>query len=154
MIKERKGSKKEKEVITDRDKKLKILELIKIKGDNPVITSIMIADVFDKKHGDVIKKIEKSKEELNLFKIELSSYIDKKGETRKMYKLDRNAAFFIVTGFTGAKTADWRIKYIRAFFEKDERELFNVELEKSKKYKESLHKLIQLEEEKNNSIVW
>ena len=38
-------------------------------------------------------------------------------------------------------------------FEKDKRELFNVELEKSKKYKESLHKLIQLEEEKNNSII-
>lgn len=149
-----KGSKKEKGVISDKDKKLKILELIKIKGDTPIITSIMIADIFDKKHGDVIKKIEKNKEELNLFKIELSSYIDKKGQIRKMYKLDRNAAFFIVTSFTGNKTAEWRIKYIRAFFEKDKRELFNVELKKSKKYKESLHKLVQLEEEKNNSIIW
>ena len=76
--------------------------LVHISGGRVVLTSRDLADAFDKPHSEVLKRIRKEEQRLktapafnggkfSLVEIEppfiKSSYIDAKGEKRKMYEL-------------------------------------------------------------------
>ena len=95
-------------------------ELVFIKKDKVFTTSLKVAEVFEKRHNNVIRDIENAIS--NLLKFEhvkksfvKSSYKDAKGEMRPMYYLNRDAFSFVVMGFTGAKAAEWKWNYIQAF---------------------------------------
>lgn len=83
----------------------------------PTTTSRDIAETFGKRHTDVlerIRKLECSKEfnERNFPRVE---YIDAKGETRTEYRITRDGFAFLCMGFTGAKAAVWKERYIHTF---------------------------------------
>jgi Rha family phage regulatory protein len=78
---------------------------------------LKIAEVFGKRHDDVIKAIENhiAEGEFNGRNFAVVDYKDKKGELRKMYILDERFTTFLVMGFTGKEAAKWKLQYIDEF---------------------------------------
>jgi len=109
-------------VLNDKEVKFEIREeqgLVEVFTD-----SRTIANVFDKQHKDLLKKIDNDVQ-LSYFKderkISLVTYIDSKGESRPMYLLDRDAFSYFVMSFTGKKASQWKIEYIKAFNEMEKK---------------------------------
>lgn len=82
-----------------------------------VVTSRQIAEDFDKRHSDVLEKIEeliKTENSVMTMFIE-SSYKAGTGKDYKEYLITRDGFSLLVMGFTGAKALSWKLKYIEAF---------------------------------------
>lgn len=93
-------------------------ELINIKNDEAVTTSLQVADVFGKRHTHVLDKIGQLINEPKIGLVEMfkkSTYTDAKGERRPMYYINRDGFSLLVMGFTGKKALEWKLKYIEAF---------------------------------------
>lgn len=100
-------------------------ELINIKNDEAVTTSLQIAEIFHKEHGKVLRKIEhiltEAKNGLSdstqncVQCFHRSSYKDASGKSNTMYYINRDGFVFLVMGFTGKKANEWKWKYIEAF---------------------------------------
>ena len=93
-----------------------------INNDNGTLTvsSLQVAEDFEKEHRNVIQSIAKLITEIqpaeNSARYFLSSsYVDAKGESRKCYNLTRDGFSLLVMGFTGKKALEWKLKYIEAF---------------------------------------
>ncbi|WP_333665195.1 Rha family transcriptional regulator, partial [Desulfobacter postgatei] len=86
------------------------------------VSSMMVAEHFEKEHKDVLRKIRQTMSELpentdhfnerNFAPVE---YIDNKGEMRPAYDLTRDGFVLLVMGFSGKKAMAWKVKYIEAF---------------------------------------
>ena len=76
-------------------------ELVRIKKDEAMTTSLKIVDYFGKDHKNILRIIESKKHLFNERNFELVNYTDLKGEKRPMYDLDRDFTTFIIMGFTG-----------------------------------------------------
>ena len=82
-----------------------------------VVTSRQVAEDFDKRHSDVLEKIEeliKTENSVMTMFIE-SSYKAGTGKDYKEYLITRDGFSLLVMGFTGAKALQWKLKYIEAF---------------------------------------
>lgn len=111
-------------------------ELINIKNEEAVTTSLLVAEAFEKQHSKVIRSIENFngakiglvdndtkngvvdndlKNELVKNMFHKSTYTDAKGEKRPMYYINRDGFSLLVMSFTGAKALKWKLKYIEAF---------------------------------------
>ena len=95
-------------------------ELVFIQNDQALTTSLKVAEVFEKRHDNVIQAIEKALASLLNFKdakkaFVKSSYVDAQGKERPMYYLNRDGFSFTVMSFTGNKAAQWKWNYIQAF---------------------------------------
>lgn len=96
------------------------IALVENRDGIPVVSSRLVAEHFNKRHGDVLDKIWKIKEEIqptekSVGYFILTDYIDAKGESRKEYLLTRDGFTLTVMGFTGTKALEWKLKYIEAF---------------------------------------
>ncbi|HGZ0757260.1 TPA: Rha family transcriptional regulator [Escherichia coli] len=98
---------------------------ITITNGRVVTTSIAIAEFFDKRHDDVLKKIRlmDCSTELNARNFADVTYTDAKGEQRPMYQITKNGFVFLVMGFTGKKAAAFKEAYI-AEFDRMEKQLW------------------------------
>lgn len=79
-----------------------------------------VAEVFGKRHKDVLKAITASIQALRNFApsknaFVKSSYIDSTGKSNPLYYLNRDAFTFVVMGFTGKKAAQFKWAYIQEF---------------------------------------
>lgn len=99
-------------------------ELINIKNDEAVTTSLQVAESFGKAHGKVLRKIEQilteAKNGLSDFEtakmcFQKSTYKDASGKSNTMFYINRDGFVFLVMGFTGKKANEWKWKYIEAF---------------------------------------
>ena len=100
--------------------------LISLRGNSPITTSLIVADKFQKRHDNVLQKIENIMEEdictdLN-FKV--SKYKDSTGRFLKMYSMDKKSFIILFMRFTGKPALHKQIKFVDAF-EKMERILLN-----------------------------
>ena len=97
-----------------------------IMHDNQAVTTILVlAEVFEKQHKNVIQaieaKIESAENQARYKRMFYEGiYTDKKGEQRKMYYLNRDGFTFIAMGFTGRKVNEFKLKYIDAFNKMEE----------------------------------
>ncbi|AVD99040.1 regulatory protein [Escherichia phage GER2] len=98
---------------------------ITITNGRVVTTSIAIAEFFDKRHDDVLKKIRlmDCSTEFNAHNFADVTYTDAKGEQRPMYQITKNGFVFLVMGFTGKKAAAFKEAYI-AEFDRMEKQLW------------------------------
>ena len=82
-------------------------------------TSRDIAVCFSRRHADVLERIRKldCSHDFNARNFPLVEYIDAKGETRTEYRITRDGFSFLCMGFTGAKAALWKERYISTFNE-------------------------------------
>lgn len=99
------------------------MEQIKITFDEnhqqPVVSSLQIAEDFGKQHKHVLESIENIKAE-NSAVTELfyeTTYKAGTGKKYKMYLMNRDGFSLLVMGFTGKDALDWKLKYIKAFNE-------------------------------------
>lgn len=94
-------------------------ELVIMHDQQAVTTSLILAEAFEKEHSKVIRSIEQkingAKNGLVKNMFAEATYLDKKGEQRKMYYLKRDGFTFIAMGFTGRKADEFKLKYIEAF---------------------------------------
>ncbi|EGH4514799.1 Rha family transcriptional regulator [Campylobacter jejuni] len=119
--------------------------------DNAVYTtSLSVAEVFNKNHKNIIRKInEFPKDNFTKLNFEPSKYIDSTGRVLPCYKITRDAFSLLVMGFTGEKAYKWKIEFIKAFNEMEKR-LRNIEYEKHDKlaFHQSLGYKSQLKQQK------
>lgn len=92
-----------------------------INHEQPVVSSLQVAEDFEKDHGKVIKAIEKHITDLKSTEPKVdwfyeTTYVDKKGETRKQYLMNRDGFSLLVMSFNNTRNVlDWKLKYIKAF---------------------------------------
>lgn len=98
--------------------------VIIVENGEPMTTSLKIAEMFGKRHSDVIRdvregihKIEEADPDANLrsAKFEETSYIDSNGQERTMFKLNKNAMIFVVMGYKTKKATRIKLEYIASF---------------------------------------
>ena len=104
------------------DKEVTDSDLIVLENNQALTTSLKVAECFEKRHGDVIRKIEQLQEQIGQRKIASSSvtfiqssYINQQGKEQPMYLMNRDSFTLLVMGFTGEKALEWKIRYIQAF---------------------------------------
>lgn len=95
-------------------------ELVFLKSRQALTTSLKVAEVFGKRHNDVLRAIESAQDNLRKIAhvekaIIKSEYVDAKGERRPMYLLNRDGFTFVAMGFTGTKATEFKWNYIQAF---------------------------------------
>ncbi|MDE5946525.1 MAG: Rha family transcriptional regulator [Oscillospiraceae bacterium] len=86
-------------------------------GGQLTVSSVQVADNFEKRHSDVCETIENLTTEnfaVKKFFIE-SNYINERGREYKCYNITRDGFTLLVMGFTGRKALEWKLKYIDAF---------------------------------------
>ena len=85
----------------------------------PRVSSLAIADHFQKNHQHVLRDIRSLTAELpddfTASNFGLSDYLDPTGRTLPAYNLSRDGFTLVAMGFTGSKALQWKIRYIQAF---------------------------------------
>ncbi|EAH8441695.1 hypothetical protein EVS62_08285 [Campylobacter coli] len=123
---------------------------LEVANDQVTTTSLDIAAVFNKRHDNIIAKIETfPKDSFTDLNFKASKYIDSTGRILPCYKITRDAFSLLVMGFTGEKAYKWKILFIKAFNEMEKR-LRNIEYEKHDKlaFRQSLGYKSQLAQQK------
>ena len=95
-------------------------ELVIMKDQQAVTTSLQVAEAFEKKHKNVIQTIEEkinSAENSADYKDMFAQgvYVDSRGREQKMYYLNRDGFIFIAVGFNGKKADKFKLEYIKEF---------------------------------------
>ncbi|MBS9780960.1 MAG: Rha family transcriptional regulator [Gammaproteobacteria bacterium] len=92
-------------------------EIISITDNELTTTSVLVAKTFNKRHRDIVRKIE-TMDIPNDFKgrnFSLTDFIDKNGDTQKCYEMNKDGFVFLVMSFTGKLANQIKIAYIEAF---------------------------------------
>ncbi|CAM4031088.1 Rha family transcriptional regulator [Campylobacter armoricus] len=123
---------------------------LEVANDQVTTTSLDIAAVFNKRHDNIIAKIETfPKDSFTDLNFKASKYTDSTGRVLPCYKITRDGFSLLVMGFTGEKAYKWKIEFIKAFNEMEKR-LRNIEYEKYNKlaFRQSLGYKSQLAQQK------
>lgn len=93
------------------------MSLLEFSEDKLYVSSLDVAHHFDKLHYNVLRSIEalECSQEFRALNFEGSSYPTAQGKQMPMYRMTRDGFTMLVMGFTGAKAAYWRERYIQAF---------------------------------------
>lgn len=93
--------------------------LVTIRDGSASCMSYHIAEHFSKAHKDVLRVIDRIREECgpefdrrNFTPID---YVDGKGRKYRAFSLTRDGFTLVVMGFTGRAATEWKVKYIDAF---------------------------------------
>jgi Rha family phage regulatory protein len=97
-------------------------DLIEVKNGSPVITSLRIAEVYEKTPSSVNRTIkgyiaDVLGGEIGLCKIAQSEYINAQGKTQPMYELSEEEALIITGRFTGVAAAKHQRAIAKAFID-------------------------------------
>jgi|GEM_PF-2357973 len=115
-----------KDIIRDSDSQqaLAMAELhvdgcVAVHGGRAVTTTVRVADIFGKRHGDVLKVFERlgCSQDFNQRNFAPISYADERGRTHRAFEMTKDGFVFLVMGFTGKKAAAFKEAYIAAFNE-------------------------------------
>ena len=92
-------------------------DLVVMKNQQAVTSSLQIAETFNKNHRDVMKRIrDLTAQNIAVEKMFVqSTYLNKQGHSQPMYYMNRDGFILLVVGFTGKKAMDFKLKYIEAF---------------------------------------
>ena len=103
------------------------LELVTISRNSAVVSSLMVAEHFHKRHDTVLRKIEQMinsgtenegfthRKNVVSKMFAKSVYKDDTGRPLPMYFMNRDGFSLLVMGFTGQAAMEWKLKYIAAF---------------------------------------
>lgn len=111
-----------------------------------LITSLDIAETFEKRHADVLRDIERLQcsEEFTQRNFALTSYKDASGKSNKEYLITRDGFTILVMVYTGEKAMRFKEAYIKQF-NAMEKALFDriKEREKGIAVRQALTKVLQ-----------
>lgn len=141
------------------------MNLVEIKNDQPVTTSLQVAGNFEKQHKDVLEAYDNllktgvAEKSADLFWEDTYIHPQNKQEYRMIY-MNRDGFSLLAMGFTGKKALQFKLKYIEQFNKMEEQlkqeqlpesnlELaLRAALEHEEKLKVFDDRLIELEENK------
>lgn len=89
-----------------------------------ITTSLKVAEVFGKRHNDVLKSIRNLRTAQNcavLKMFETSSYANEQGKEQPMFIMNRDGFTLLAMSFNGKKALDFKIAYINAFNDMEEK---------------------------------
>lgn len=95
--------------------------LVALKDGKPVTTSLIVAEVFDKRHDNVLRDISnilssQVYRQRGVLNFEETPYVNlQNGQTYRIYEMDRQGFEILAMGFTGEKALAWKFKYSDAF---------------------------------------
>lgn len=98
-------------------------ELLVLQKRNKIVTtSRNISEIFNKNHKHVIEKIEKLDCSKKFWESNFrpSKYKDSRGKFQNEYIITKDGFSFLVMGFTGKKSADFKEAYIQKFNDMEE----------------------------------
>lgn len=104
-----------------------INELLQVKNDQIFTTSLLVAEKFNKQHSKVMRAIENILEGIANFGdtpklFELAYEVNEQnGVSYPMYYINRDGFTLLAMGFTGKEALAWKLKYIEAFNEMEQR---------------------------------
>ena len=96
-------------------------ELVEVRNQQVVVSSRKIAEVFKKRHSEVIRAVERHMKDLVATDAKVrwfyeTTYQDAKGEARKEYIMNRDGFSLLVMSFNNTRDVlQWKLKYIEAF---------------------------------------
>lgn len=101
--------------------------LVEISKDKQVVTtSVRVAEVFGKRHDNILRQINtligrlREQQDFSRLKNEaakyaVANYKDEQGKLRKQYIMNRDGFTLLAMGFTGPKALKFKLQYIQAF---------------------------------------
>ena len=98
-------------------------ELVYIGSEGKALTtSLKIAEVFGKRHDNVLKDIREllCSEHFRLLNFEESSYVNTQNKEQPMFTMTRDGFTLLAMGFSGVKAMRFKEKYIAAFNKMEE----------------------------------
>lgn len=92
-------------------------DLVIIKNNELRTTSLKVAELFHKKHENVLKAIRKvgCSQEDRLVYFDESSYLNEQNKEQPMYEITRDGLMYLIMGFTGKKAEQAKSAFIKAF---------------------------------------
>lgn len=92
-------------------------DLVIMKDQQAVTTSLQVAEVFGKRHDNILRDIENLKKDILNFEemFSESTEPDSYGRDRKVIYMNRDGFTLLAMGFTGKKALEFKIRYIEAF---------------------------------------
>lgn len=91
-------------------------DLVIMNNNQAVTTSLVLAEVFEKKHQHVLRDIDVLKDVSNFGQMFFeSNEPDSYGRNRRIYFMNRDGFTLIAMGYTGSKAMEFKLKYIDAF---------------------------------------
>ncbi|GAA0462506.1 Rha family transcriptional regulator [Aeromonas salmonicida] len=94
-------------------------EIVSLHQGQPVTTSMKVAEVFGKRHDDVLRKIRNLECSIEFtarnFSVCSKNNELQNGKPQPFYEMTKDGFMFLVMGFTGAKAAASKEAYINAF---------------------------------------
>lgn len=97
---------------------MKELELgLVVKGDRVVVSSLDVANNFEKRHDNVVKDIREMKcsDEFRLLNFKESFYKNSQNKSQPMYLMTRDGFTILAMGYNGTKAMKFKEDYISAF---------------------------------------
>lgn len=97
-------------------------ELVIMKDQQAVTTSLQVAESFERSHDNVLKAIYRLEKDVVNFNEMFSEGTepDSYGRDRRTYFMNRDGFTLLAMGFTGKKALDFKLKYIEAFNKMEE----------------------------------
>ena len=91
--------------------------LVTVEDGKMFTTSLIVAEVFEKNHFDVLKAIKnlECSPEFTASNFAVSEYVDSTGRSLPAYNLTRDGFSMLVMGFTGKKAMAWKEQFLEAF---------------------------------------
>tara|TARA_R110000850_G_scaffold269167_3_gene401034 strand:- start:2624 stop:3304 length:681 start_codon:yes stop_codon:yes gene_type:complete len=92
-------------------------ELIEIKKGELIVSSVVIAKKFNRRHADIIESIEtlSCSDEFRKNNFISALYTTNQNKQHDSVDITRDGFAFLVMGFKGKKAGEWKEKYIAAF---------------------------------------
>ena len=94
-----------------------LVNAVELKDGKAVTTSLKIAQVFGKRHKNVLKAIRELEcpKEFSWLNFEPAEYTDAQGKHQPMFFVTRDGFTLLAMGFTGKAAMQFKIAYIEAF---------------------------------------
>lgn len=107
-------------------------------------TSLILANIFDIRHDNVLRDIEVLDVPIEFFQenIELSSYINNQNKEHKMYIITKDAFTLIAMSYTSPKAMQYKLAFLKQFKEMEEI-IKNNGFQLPKTFPEALKKLAE-----------
>ena len=111
--------------------------ILKEENGQVLASSREVAEKFGKEHSKVKRSILALKEDVaNFGEMFIPSfYIDSYGRKQEDFSMNRDGFSLIVMGFTGKKALEWKLKYINAFNQMEEKLKSGTQLTEEEKLK-------------------
>ncbi|KRK83436.1 phage-related antirepressor [Companilactobacillus bobalius DSM 19674] len=97
-------------------------ELVFLKNEQPVTSSLQVAENFDKDHKHILESIENLTVENSAVKnmFREGTYKNSRGRLYRMFYMTKDGFTLLAMGFTGKKATRFKIQYINAFNKMEE----------------------------------